>query len=60
MTRIWRFSPNFIAEITAFLMFNPALQCRDTASTQHKGGAGSNPRRLLIFTLCDPGNELPG
>ena len=41
-------------------MFNPALQCRDTASTQNKSSAGLNPRRLLIFILCDPGNELPG
>ena len=41
-------------------MFNPALQCRDTVPTQHKGGAGLNPRRLLIFILCDPGNSLPG
>ena len=41
-------------------MFNPAIHCRDTAPTQHNGGAGLNPRRLLIFILCDPGNELPG
>ena len=35
-------------------MFSPALQCRDMAPSQHKGGVGLNPRRLLILSSLFP------
>ena len=33
-------------------MFSPALQCRDTAPTQHKGGAGLNPPMFSPAFQC--------